>query len=268
MRGAAVVFAAIVLVASSGAVARAEGQPSSQTQVAPKSRPLRITFYPLLVRVPIFGASVDVPEIPGGGGGESGDQSGSTDYSFNAAYMAGLSIEGPRWFGEVNGLWAALSASHSTPFTTVDSDVYFFTARGGIRLFRNLSGTVGVRRVSVGLDVQVTPTATSSRAPLRGSTKPGVWDPLVGLDWRASLGRSWSFDAVFQGGGFGVGTDVDVEGDLYADWHAARHFDVRLGYTSIFYKLTIDDVQIGSFERTLVTKQTLHGPTIGFGIVF
>jgi hypothetical protein len=183
--------------------------------------------------------------------------------------MAGFAIEAPRWFAEANGQWAALSASHSTPLTTVDSDLYFFTARGGIRMFRHLSGTVGIRRVSTGLDVQLTPpAATPTGVSLHGSAKPGLWDPLLGVDWRASLGGSWTFDVFFQGGGFGVGADVDLEGDFYADWHVARHFDMRVGYTSIYYKLTIDGVSIGSFQRTLVTKQTLQGPAIGFGIVF
>jgi hypothetical protein len=257
-----------MLVATS-TIARAEDQQSDQMQPVPNTRPLRITFYPLLVRAPLFGASVDAPQIPGGGGGEGGEQSGSTDYSFNAAYMAGFAIEAPRWFAEANGLWAALSASHSLPLTTVDSDFYFFSARGGVRMFRNISGTVGLRHVSVGLDVQLTPpVAAPAAAPLRGSVKPAVWDPLLGLDWRASAGDRWTFDAVFQGGGFGVGADVDLEGDFYADWHVARHFDVRLGWTSIYYKLTIDAVSIGSFQRTLVTRQTLNGPAIGFGIVF
>jgi hypothetical protein len=267
MRAGTVVLAVSVLLVTC-AVAHAQDQQSSQTQAAPKSKPLRITFYPLLVRAPLFGASVDVPQVPGGGG-EGGDQSGSTDYSFNAAYMAGFAIEAPRWFAEANGLWAALSASHSLPLTTVNSDFYFFSARGGIRMFRNVSGTVGVRRVSVGLDVQLTPpVATPASGSLRGSVKPGLWDPLLGLDWRASAGDRWTFNAFFQGGGFGVGADVDLEGDFYADWHVARHFDVRLGYTALYYKLTIDGVNIGSLQRTLVTKQTLQGPAIGFGIVF
>jgi hypothetical protein len=53
----------------------------------------------------------------------------------------------------------------------------------------------------------------------------------------------WTFDAAFQGGGFGVGTDVDLHGDFYADRHVGDHFDRRLGYA------------------------TLHGRAIGFGIV-
>jgi len=241
---------------------------ADEPQAAPASltsKPLRITFYPILARVPIFGAKIDVPQI-GGGGGESGGLSGTTDHSLNAAYMAGVSFETDRWFAELNPLWAELSAEHSLPQVTVDSNVYFVSGRGGIRLFRGVFATAGFRRVSVDLDVGLT-VATTNQV-VNGSVRPVLWDPLVGVDWRGTLGKGWSFDTDFQGGGFGVGTDVDLSGDVYADWHFARHFLLRFGYTVIYFKMTVGDVQLGSFQRTLVVSQTLHGPALGFGIVF
>src|SRR5580765_292405 len=57
---------------------------------------IRVTIYPILIKAPIFGASVDLPSLPppgGGGGGESGALSGSTDTALNAAYMGGVLIE-------------------------------------------------------------------------------------------------------------------------------------------------------------------------------
>lgn len=267
MRGGTVILAVSIVLATCTIARAAEPQDPSAPQASPKSRPLRLTFYPLLVRLPIFNASLELPETDGGGG-ESGPQSGSTDWAFQAAYMAGFEIESSRWFAEITGLWAALSASHPTPLVSVDSDLYFFNARGGIKMFRNLSGTVGVRRVSVGLDATLTPVVMPTSSTIHGSVKPGLWDPLVGLDWRADVGRKWSVDALFQGGGFGVGTDVDLEGDLYGNWHAARHFDVRFGYTLIHFKMTVPNVVIGDLQRTLVARQTLHGPTLGFGLVF
>src|SRR5580765_5928283 len=60
---------------------------------------IRVTIYPILIKAPIFGASVDLPSLPsapgggGGGGGESGTLSGSTDTALNAAYMGGVLIE-------------------------------------------------------------------------------------------------------------------------------------------------------------------------------
>ena len=244
--------------------ARAAGEPEPP-QAARASKPLTITFYPILVRAPLFGARIDAPAI-GNGGGESGDQSGATDVSLNAAYMTGVEVEADRWFGEFNALWAAVSAHHTLPHTSVDSDIYFLNGRAGVRLYRGLSATAGFRRVSTKLDVELTPTGTATT--LQGATHPGVWDPLIGVDLRGPVGKSWSIDIDFQGGGFGVGSDLDLSGDLYADWRFARHFSLRTGYTVVHFKLTIDDVRLGSFERTLVATQTLHGPAIGFGVVF
>jgi hypothetical protein len=238
-----------------------------QLQAAPQPAPLRITIYPLLVRAPIFGASIHLPNT--GGGGEGGDQTASTDWSFNAAYMAGVSFEAPRWFAEFNGQWAALSAHQDAPFGSVDSNTYFFLARGGVRVVKRLSATVGVRRVTEKLDVTLTPVVTpTSTATISGSTKPAVWDPLVGVDWRGSKGGRWTFDLAFQGGGFGVGADVDLQADVYADRHFGDHFDLRLGYSWVYFKLTVDNANVGSLDRPLVSTQTLHGPAVGFGIVF
>ena len=239
-----------------------------QLQAAPapaSSTPLKITIYPLLVRAPIFGATIDLPDT--GGGGEGGGQSATTDWSFNSAYMAGVSFEAPRWFAEANGLWMALSAHRDTPFGSLDADTYFFHTRGGVRVFRGFSATGGVRYIRVKLDASLTE-AVNPQSTISGSAKPAVWDPLVGVDWRGPATGRWTFDAAFQGGGFGVGTDVDLQGDFYADRHFGKHFDLRFGYTWVYYKLTVDEVPIGSLVRPLVSKQTLHGPAIGFGIVF
>ena len=226
---------------------------------------LKITIYPLLVRAPIFGATIDLPDT--GGGGEGGSQSSKTNWSFNAAYMAGASIEGRRWFVEANGLWAALSAHRDTPFGSLDSNTYFFTTRGGIRVVRRFSATVGARRVSETLDATLA-LVVNPNSTISGNTKVGIWDPLFGVDWRGPASGRWAFDTAFQAGGFGAGTDLDLQGDFYADRHFGDHFDLRLGYTWVYIKLTVDNMRIGSLERPVVAKQTLHGPAIGFGIVF
>jgi hypothetical protein len=236
-----------------------------QLQAAQPAPALRVTVYPLLVRAPIFGASIHLPDT--GGGGEGGDQSATTDWSFNAAYMAGVSFEAPRWFAELNGQWAALSGHRDTPFGSVESNTYFFLARGGVRVVKRLSATVGVRGVREKLDLTLTPVVNPT-STISGSTKPAFWDPLVGVDWRGSKGGRWTFDLAFQGGGFGAGADVDLQADVYADRHFGDHFDLRLGYSWVYLKLTVDNAHIGSLDRPLVVKQTLHGPAIGFGIVF
>jgi len=231
---------------------------------------VRVTIYPLLVKAPLFGASINLPGLPPGtGGGGGGDESGgvdeSTGVSFNAAYMGAALIEANRWFAEGSGTWAALSANRDAPRISVDSDAYFFSARGGVRLIGGLYAGGGVRRVRTNLDIQLS--LPSTGRTITGTVKPALWDPMVGLDWRRS-GGALSFDANAQYGGFGVGTDVDASGEAHVRWRPIRHLEFRFGYTLLHLKMTLADVAIGSFQRQLVAKQTLHGPEFGFGIVF
>src|SRR3954468_23490463 len=91
--------AAMVLVANAAA--------------AQNDQRVETTVYPILFEAPIFGGSINLPSLPGGGGGsEGGEQSGSTDMSLNALYMAGVSVRANRWFAEARGQWASLSASY------------------------------------------------------------------------------------------------------------------------------------------------------------
>jgi hypothetical protein len=234
---------------------------------------VEFTLYPILVEAPIFGATINLPSLPSGGGGEggsgggdeSGAQSGSTDIALNAAYMAGLNVRTDRFFGELRGQWAAVSADRQTPRINVHTDAYFFYGRAGVRLFDGLSVTGGFRRVSVKLDTTLT--LTSLDRVISGTMKPVLWDPMIGVDWHRAMGR-WVVEGSFEGGGFGVGTDADVNVELHAGWRIIPHTELRLGYGLLYYKLTVADVSIGSFQRTLVSSQTLHGPSVGFGIVF
>jgi len=228
-----------------------------------------VTIYPLLVRAPIFGAKLNLPSVPERpgtpGGDESGAASGSTDVALNSAYMAGILVESPRWFGEFYGLWAALSANRSTPRVSIDSDTYILNATGGVRLVGGLAATVGVRAVRTKIDATLT--LPNLGRTIEGTTKPTLWDPMIGVDWRTG-GDRLIFNVDFEGGGFGVGTDLDLSGDARVRWRPIRHMEIRFGYSVVHFKETIDDVNIGALRRTLVVTQTLHGPEIGFGVVF
>jgi hypothetical protein len=252
----------VALQASVGICEAAEQAPSPSDGIT-------VTIYPLLVRAPIFGATVDlpgVPTVPGTpGGDEGGAVSGSTGVSINGAYMAGMLVESDRWFGEAYGLWAALSASRTSPRVAVDNDTYFVTARGGYRLFGGVAATAGVRAIHVKLDATITLPILDRT--VSGTAKDTLWDPMIGVDWRVGSNRL-IFDADFQGGGFGVGTDVDLSADARVRWRVVKHLELRAGYSVVHFKWTVADVSIGSLQRTLVTKQTLNGPEVGFGIVF
>jgi hypothetical protein len=260
----------LTTLATCGTRARA-ADAEQQTADKQTETKIRVTIYPLLAKAPIFGASVDLPNLPsapgsgGAAGSEGDDQSGTTDTSLNAAYMGGILIEASRWFAEAFGTWANLSATRVTPRLSVTSDALFFGARGGVRLAGGLSATGGVRRATIDLDATLNLPILDKT--IEGHAKPGIWDPLIGIDWRRRMG-SWTIDGNVQGGGFGVGADVDISAELHARWRVVKHVELRAGYSLLYFKLTVADVSIGSFQRTLVVKQSLNGPEFGLGIVF
>jgi hypothetical protein len=233
-----------------------------------KGKAVEVVIYPILVEAPIFGASVDLPSQPGnpGGGDEGGEQSGSTDVSLNKLYMLGVNVRAQRWFVDTRGQWADLSASRPSPRVTVDTKARFFTARGGVTLIDGFSATAGVRRIWGQLDASVTLPNLGDKV-LEGSVDKALYDPLVGVNWRHRAGAV-VLEGSFEGGGFGVGTDADVTGEFTLDWRFLRFVSLRLGYGFFYYKITSDPITIGSFQRTLVSSQRLHGPILGLGIVF
>ena len=250
-----------------GAMARAEDGGQAPNPNAGK-RPVKVVIYPLLVQTPLYGASVDLPSLPGGGGGgggdETGDVSGSTDVSLNAAYLLGFLVETDRVFVEANGTWADVSADRQSPHVSVKTKTLLFEARGGVRVFKGISATGGVHHVS--MDVDAILDLPRLGKALEGAAKPGYWDPMIGVDWRGQYGR-WELQAGFEGGGFGVGTDVDLSGTTRVDYRIGW-FDMRFGYSISHLEATILDVNIGRFQRQMVVSQTLHGPNFGIGIAF
>lgn len=232
-------------------------QPASQTPQKPY-----VTVYPILAQVPIFGAVVNVPDSPG----LPSDGSGTTDLSLNGAYMFGVIVETRHWLLDTNALWAAVGASRSDPLTRVHTDVGFMNLVGGVRVGKGLFAIAGVKRVRADINLTLTPSRLNST--IEGDAHPVMWDPVAGVAYRGHLTPSLRWDGVLKIGGFGVGTDFETSLETTVDWSLARHFVIRAGYEFLYYKLTVTNADIDRLSRTLVSKQTLHGPEIGFGIPF
>src|SRR3954468_24658693 len=115
------------------------------SRVAAQDAPPSVVLYPILVQAPIYGATVDVPSIPGGGAGSEGS-SATTDWGFNFAYMGGMELHGKGVFGEVDVLWTKPSATHDvTPRIDVSSEIWAVTLKGGYRVYKGLGLTGGAR---------------------------------------------------------------------------------------------------------------------------
>jgi hypothetical protein len=212
-----------------------------------------VTAYPIFAWLPVdIGLNVDVSGGDGGGG-VSGE---ILDSRFDGAYFGGLSATNGPWRLEGYGLWAAFGGDRpDLPFLQVDVDVVYGDVRVGRRVAPDFYVTGGIRRVALKYDV------TIGTLP-RLSRKPGVWDPIVGVGWHR-VGQKVEWHASFDGGGFGVGSDVDLAAGVHVDWKPVRHFGIAAGYNVLYLKVTDDKA-----DRTIVIKPTLHGPVVGLGLYF
>jgi hypothetical protein len=203
--------------------------------------------------VPIFGASVTLPSAPSQPIATPGP-SGSTSSSLNGAFFGGARFEKGKWSADGLFMWTALSAQRKNPLVDVNLDFVFGNAMAGREMLPNLYVEGGVRRLA--LDIHATVESSSaSRSPAFGI--------LIGLTYRRQLGRKWRILIHGDGGGFGVGSDVDVTATGRAEWQFARHFGIAMGYGGMHF--SVSDTVNG---RTLTISPTLHGPIFGFGIFF
>ena len=213
----------------------------------------QITVYPLLAWVPLdIGIDVDIPPIDTSGGG-----SGKIlDSRFDGAFFGGVTASKGSWRIEGYGLWAGFGGDRpERPFLTVDLDLIYGSGKLGRRVAPDLYVTGGVRRLALNYDITLGDLPGFSR-------KPGVWDPIVGIGWhRVRPKVEWH--AAFDGGGFGVGADVDLGASFSVDWKPIPHFGLTGGYNLLYLKVT-DSVA----SRDLTVKLTAHGPTVGFGLYF
>ena len=91
------------------------------------------------------------------------------------------------------------------------------------------------------------------------TSKPGIWDPLVGIAYRRSATR-WSSTCSAGTGGSGVGSDTDIGLGARFDWKPFRHF----GFSAIQLVSFKFKKDVGPYEFS--AKQTVGGPVVGIGL--
>jgi hypothetical protein len=222
----------------------------------------KVTIYPILGWIPIFGADVrslpalpDLPDGPGDGGGD-GVSAGHTDSKLNGALLAGLSVAKGRWRAEADGVWAALIAERDVPpALDLDLDIIYGHASGGFRVVKDLYVAGGVRRVALKYRIGLEGYQSFRR-------EPGLWDPLIGVGWHR-VGKTLEVHARFDANVFDTGADEDYGGGIRFDWKPIPHFGVAFGYAGIVLKIS-NTVQ----SKTFRVEQSLHGPIVGIGLYF
>ena len=213
----------------------------------------RITIYPVLAWIP-SGIAIDISLPPSDADG--GVIGKITDSRFDGAFLGGFSAAKGAWRVDADGLWAAVGGDRlELPVFSVDADVIYLHVTGGRRIVKDLYATAGVRRLALKYVINVAALGVLER-------KPGVWDPLVGLAWHTQR-RNFEVHAIFEGGGFGVGSDVELATSFRLDWKPIPHFGFTSGYQFLYFN--VDDTARG---RAFRVKQTLHGPIAGLGFYF
>jgi hypothetical protein len=241
---------------TTGDASLATSNASSQTP-SPADSGWDVSIYPALLWMPSASVSTNIPPRPDvPGGPDLPGESASTSSSFDGAYLGGFSMETSRFRVDVDGIWVALTTLRDRPLLGVDLDVIYGHVSGGVKVYGDLFVTAGLRRFALKYEI-----AQETRPSF--TRKPGIWDPLVGVAWHGALGPKWTLHLVGEGGGFGVGSDVDLLGSARADWKFADHFGATFGYSVLYFKFSD---KIG--DRTLEIKPTLYGPLVGVGFYF
>ena len=128
-------------------------------------------------------------------------------------------------------VWAAVGGDRlDIPILTVDVDLIYAHGMAGFKVAPEFFVTGGVRRFALDYDIRI-----GDQAPF--SRKPGLWDPLIGVGWHR-IGEKFEWHAAVEGGGFGVGADVDFGAGLRFDWKPAAHFGITGGYNFLYFKAT------------------------------
>ena len=234
----------------------ATGVANAQTSSVSSDDDWKVAIYPILAWLPLgIGIDVDVPPIDGGGGGSGGSVE-VIDGRFDGAYLGGFAASKGLFRVDADGLWAAVGGDRpERPFLKVDVDAIYYHVGAGVKVAPDFYLTGGVRRFALKYNIVVGEQPEFER-------KPGVWDPLVGVGYH-KVADKFEVHTTFEGGGFGVGADVDLSGMFRMDWKPATHFGLTAGYNFLYFKIE-DEVR----NRTFTVKQTLHGPILGIGLYF
>jgi hypothetical protein len=267
MTSVRICISALALVLSVAVNVRAQAAPTPPpppAPVQPASAPdpgWEVEIAPIYVWAPISINSIDLPEFPGLPSPPGGDSSRSTDAALNGAMMAAFRVEKNRLVVRGNFVWAGLSGEVDRPFLKVSGDVILGELQAGFEVARHLYVEGGVRRLAVDVEAELDGYPKVSR-------KPGVWDPIVGATYRVPVGSHWLLTLHGDGGGFGVGSEVDLAANLTLDWRATRHFGLTFGYGLQYFRLRDTLLDGAAVDDTLELGTTLHGPILGLKLLF
>jgi hypothetical protein len=230
--------------------------------VSPDPEKLHVGLYPIFGWLPFFSSNFTVPPLPGGGGGQS--IGGSSSLKLAGAFAFAVDVTYKKLLIEGEAVFANVTGTHTTPNANVSTHLKYGDLFVGGEVYKGLYAIAGFRRTAADFSISVADSPTFSRSP-------GLWDPLLGAEYRKQLKHKINVQARFDAGGFGVGSDVDIDAQGRVEWRFSKHFGTVLGYQVLYEKLTGTVTQ--PVLNTTITypwkyAQTFHGPVLGIGIYF
>jgi len=151
-----------------------------------------------------------------------------------------------------------LSADKTVPVLgTVDFDLKTQIAEGAFlyrflhRRTHYLDAIFGARYTNLDNDLKINGTSV-----LDGTRE---WiDPMFGLRWIWGFSENWSLGLRGDVGGFGVGSNLALQGAAIFDWQPFRHVSFVGGYRALY-----QDYEEGSGPQLFKYEAIMHGPVIG-----
>jgi hypothetical protein len=83
-------------------------------------------------------------------------------------------------------------------------------------------------------------------------------DPLIGARWIWGFADQWTLIARGDIGGFGIGSDIALQGLALVDWQPFKYVSFLAGYRAIY-----QDYEDGSGSDRFNYDATMHGPVLG-----
>jgi len=191
--------------------------------------------------------------------------------------MGNLEARKGRWALGLDAMYIDLSgvASQSVtgPFGRVDIEgaveastiEQIYEAWGGYRLIDDklkLDAFVGARYTSIESELYIATTTTAVVFPGGSRTIGGEftwWDPVLGSRTTVPVSEEVAVVAIFDVGGFGIGSNLSLQWLLAARWQFSNRFSAKVGYRYLYQDYEEDNIE---------WDMTTAGPIVGVGVRF
>lgn len=101
-------------------------------------------------------------------------------------------------------------------------------------------------------------TVTAAAGPTLVDESQDWLDPLVGIRWKWGFADQWTLVTRGDIGGFGIGSDLALQGLAVIDWQPFKYVSFLAGYRAIY-----QDYKDGDGAGQFRFDATMHGPVVG-----